>query len=126
VPTQAAPQQSAVINGANFGAAATAAAAVAKETEMVPVSKLTRRNYVAPEYPRAARRRNITGSVDVVFTVTTDGKVRSAEILRAEPEETFDDAALDAVTQWRFEPYIENGAAVEKRTAVRLAFDLQE
>jgi protein TonB len=93
---------------------------------MLPVSQLTRTNYVAPEYPRAAQRRNITGSVELTFTVTTDGRVRSAEVLRAEPAETFDKAALEAISQWRFEPYIENGVAVEKRTAVRLAFNLQE
>ena len=95
------------------------------EPEMVSISRLTRTNYVGPEYPRAARRRNITGSVDVQFTVTTDGRVRSMSILRADPNGTFDQAAMDAVEQWRFEPVVENGIAVEKRTAVRLAFDLQ-
>jgi TonB family protein len=95
------------------------------EPEVVPVGRLTRTNYVGPEYPRAARRRNVTGSVDIMFTVTTDGRVRSLEIVRSEPADTFDAAAMDAVEQWRFEPVIENGVAVEKRTAVRLAFDLQ-
>ena len=93
--------------------------------EMVPMSRLTRTNYVGPDFPRAARRRNISGSVDVTFTVTTDGKVRALTVLKSEPGDTFDQAALEAVEQWRFEPVIENGAAVEKRTAVRLAFALQ-
>ena len=35
------------------------------------------------------------------------------------------EAAMAAVEQWRFEPYIENGVAVEKRSAVRLAFNLE-
>lgn len=95
------------------------------EPELVPVSQLTRTNYVGPEYPRAARRRNQTGAVEVQFTVTTDGRVRNMSVLRSEPGDTFDQAAMDAVEQWRFEPVIENGMAVEKRTAVRLAFDLQ-
>ena len=95
------------------------------QPENVAVSELNRTNYVGPEYPRAARRRNITGVVEVQFTVTTDGRVRSMSILRSEPGDTFDQAAMDAVEQWRFEPVIENGVAVEKRTAVRLAFDLQ-
>jgi len=95
------------------------------EPEIVAVSKLTRTNYVGPEYPRGARRRNITGAVEVQFTVTTDGRVRSMSILNSEPGDTFDQAAMDAVEQWRFEPVIENGVAVEKRTAVRLSFDLQ-
>lgn len=92
---------------------------------MVPVSRLTRINYVGPEYPRAAQRRGVTGSVDVAFTVTTDGRVRALSVLTSDPAETFDQAAMDAVEQWRFEPVIENGVAVEKRSAVRLAFSLE-
>ena len=44
----------------------------------------------------------------------------------AQPESTFNEAAIEAVSQWQFEPVIENGAPVEKRTAVRMAFELQE
>jgi len=95
------------------------------EPEMVAVSRLTRTNYVAPKYPRAAHRRNVTGSVDITFTVTTDGRIRDMSVLNSEPGVTFDQAAMDAVEKWRFEPVIENGVAVEKRTAVRLAFTLQ-
>jgi len=91
----------------------------------VPISALTRTNYVAPVYPRGAQRRNVTGAVDIMFTVSTIGTVTDISVLSAEPEETFNQAAMDAVAEWRFEPVIENGVAVEKRSAVRLAFDLQ-
>jgi TonB family protein len=92
---------------------------------MVPISVLTRTNYVAPVYPRAALRRSLTGSVEVMFTVSTIGMVTDISVLRAEPEETFNQAAMDAVAEWQFQPVIENGVAVEKRSAVRLAFDLE-
>jgi len=95
------------------------------QPEQVPISQLTRTNYVGPEYPRAARRRNVTGSVDVSFTVTTDGRVRELTVLQSDPPGTFDESAIDAVRQWRFAPVIENGVAVEKRSAVRLGFALQ-
>ena len=91
----------------------------------IPISQLTRTNYVAPVYPRSAQRRNITGAVEVSFTVSTIGTVTEISILRAEPEDTFNQAAVNAVAKWRFQPVIENGVAVEKRSAVRLAFDLQ-
>ena len=94
------------------------------EPAAVPISQLTRINYVGPEYPRAARRRNVTGAVDIGFTVTTDGRVRAISVISSEPGETFDQAAMEAVEQWRFEPVIENGVAVEKRSAVRLSFSL--
>jgi TonB family protein len=96
-----------------------------QQVAMVPISQLTRINYVGPEYPRAARRRDVTGAVSVGFIVTTDGRVRSVSVISSEPGDTFDQAAMDAVEQWRFEPVIENGIAVEKRSAVRLAFNLQ-
>jgi protein TonB len=57
--------------------------------------------------------------------VSTIGTVTEISILRAEPEDTFNQAAMDAVAKWRFQPVIEHGVAVEKRSAVRLAFDLQ-
>jgi len=95
------------------------------EPEMVPISSLTRINYVAPKYPRSAQRRSITGSVDVGFTVTSNGKVTNVSVLASSPGKIFNDAAMEAVAAWRFEPAIENGQRIERKTAVRLAFALQ-
>ncbi|HET6630696.1 MAG TPA: TonB family protein [Woeseiaceae bacterium] len=113
---------------ANAGAGKTAgpaAAAANPEPEYVPISSLTRTNYVVPEYPRGAQRRNITGHVDISFTVTADGRVKNIGILDSEPGDEFDEAATEAVAQWRFEPPLENGVPVDRRVAVRLAFDLE-
>ncbi len=96
-----------------------------REPEMLPISRFERINYVAPEYPRSARRRNITGAVNLAFTITTDGRVRAVSVINSEPGETFEQAAIDAVEQWRFQPVVENGIAVEKKTAVRLSFSLE-
>lgn len=93
--------------------------------QYVPISSLTRTNYVEPDYPRAARRRNVTGHVDISFTVTAAGTVKNIGILSSEPGDEFDEAATDAVAQWRFEPPVENGVPVDRRVAVRLAFDLE-
>lgn len=91
----------------------------------VPISSLTRTNYVAPDYPRSAQRRNLSGSVDLMFTVSTIGTVKDVHVIKGEPEGVFDLAAIDAVSQWRFDPVIEDGVALEKRTAVRLSFNLE-
>jgi len=93
--------------------------------ELVRVSSLTRINYVAPKYPRSARRRNITGSVDISFVVQRSGIVSDVLVTYSTPGTVFNQAAMDAVAQWRFEPTIENGQPVEKRTAIRLAFNLK-
>ena len=93
--------------------------------ETVSISALERISYVAPRYPRAAQRRNTSGYVDLAFTVTTSGTVSDIEITQSEPGTLFDDAAVEAVEQWRFKPATENGQAVRKRVAVRMSFALQ-
>jgi len=89
------------------------------------VSSLNRIKYVAPKYPRSAQRRNLSGWVDIVFTVTTDGTVKDIDVRKAEPDETFINSAVKAVEKWEFEPVVENGAIVEKRAGVRMMFALE-
>ena len=91
----------------------------------VSVSSLSRTRYVAPKYPRTAQRRNLSGWVDVVFTVAMDGSVKDLEVRSADPEGVFDSAALRAVEKWEFEPVIEDGVLVEKRAGVRMMFALE-
>jgi TonB family protein len=91
----------------------------------VAASTLNRKKYVAPRYPRAAERRNISGWVDVLFTVTADGTVAEIEVVGSEPGDTFVDAATRAVEKWEFEPVVEDGQIVEKRAGVRMMFALE-
>jgi len=93
--------------------------------ENVAISALNRIDYVPPKYPRTAVRRNLNGSVDLKFTVAIDGSVYNVAVLDSTPGTVFDQAAIDAVSKWRFEPVIEGGIAVEKRTGVRMAFALE-
>ena len=90
-----------------------------------PVSSLNRIKYVAPKYPRGAERRNLSGWVDVVFVVTTDGSVKDISIRNSEPGDTFVNAATKAVERWEFEPVVENGALIEKLVGVRMMFALE-
>ena len=89
------------------------------------VSSLNRTKYVAPKYPRSAQRRNISGWVDVVFTVTTDGTVADVVVRNSEPGDTFTNAAVKAVEKWEFEPVVENGLVINKRAGVRMMFALE-
>lgn len=91
----------------------------------VPISALKRTNYVAPRYPRSALRRNITGWVDVSFKVNLTGNVIDVNVLDSTPRDVFNEAATEAVTQWRFEPSLDNGTPVEKLVTVRLMFNLE-
>lgn len=57
-----------------------------------------------PVYPPAARAAGIEGEVTVRYDVTATGRVANAVILAAEPLGVFEEAALAAVTSWRFRP----------------------
>ena len=91
----------------------------------VGISSLTRTRYVAPRYPRAAERRNLSGWVDIVFTVAQDGTTKDIEIRNSEPGQTFVNAATKAVEKWEFMPIFENGIVIEKRAGVRMMFAIE-
>jgi protein TonB len=89
------------------------------------VSSLNRVKYVAPKYPRAAQRRNLSGWVDIAFTVTFDGSVKDIDVPKSQPDKMFVESAIQAVEKWEFEPVLENGTIIEKRVAVRMLFALE-
>ncbi len=96
-----------------------------QQNRPVAASSLNRTKYVAPKYPRSAERRNLSGYVDVVFTVNVEGKVEDIEIRGSEPGDVFVNSAVKAVERWEFEPVIENGATVRKRAGVRMMFAIE-
>jgi TonB family protein len=91
----------------------------------VSASAMTRTRYVAPQFPLAARQRAIDGWVDLQFVVNTDGSVGELTIVGAQPVGIFEQAALDAVRNWRYQPVMRAGQAVSQRARVRLRFAMQ-
>jgi TonB family protein len=83
---------------------------------------LKRIKTVMPEMPEAARRKKLEGWVEVVFTVNEKGLVSEAQVRSSSPEEVFDDAAVKAVKQWRFEPATKDGKPIATRSMIRLKF----
>jgi TonB family protein len=80
--------------------------------------------HVAAEYPKDAARKGIEGSVDVSFTVTSQGKVTDVLVLDAEPSEIFNRSAVAAVRRWKYDPKTINGVPVESHLQLRLQFKL--
>jgi len=62
---------------------------------------------VDPFYPEIARQARIEGLVIIEAETDTSGRVRNARVLRSIP--LLDQAALDAVRQWIYEPMVING-----------------
>jgi periplasmic protein TonB len=96
-----------------------------EQNVLLAISDLKRVKYVAPKYPRAAERRNLSGWVDVVFTVRSDGTTGDIEVRDSDPGDIFVSAALRAVEKWEFEPIRENGQVVERQAGVRMMFALE-
>src|SRR5438132_6955404 len=66
----------------------------------------------APEYPPIARSRGWQGVVLVRVTVEADGTVAEAALERSSGWPVLDEAAVAAARAWRYEPKVEDGAAV--------------
>lgn len=111
---------------AEIAALRSARQAAARKAEVLPESSMQRTRVVAPTYPQRAIEKNIEGWVDIEFTIATDGTTREAVVKAAQPEGTFDRAALNAIERWRYEPRLVNGAAVETRVLARVRFQLKD
>lgn len=75
-----------------------------------------------PRMPEAASAAGVQGVVIVEVVVDENGAVTQPRILRSIP--LLDDAALEAVREWRFEPTIVDGRAVPVRMTLTVQFSL--
>ena len=78
---------------------------------------------VQPVYPAAARAAHVAGVVVIEATVARDGHVENARVLRGNP--LLNDAALEAVKQWRYSPLMLNGQPTPFILTVTVTFALQ-
>lgn len=97
----------------------------AAASRVVQAATLKRTREVPAAYPRDAERDGTQGWVDVDFTIAADGSTQGLVVRDAQPKGMFDDAALEALRKWRFEPVLRNGAPVEQRATLRMKFVLE-
>ena len=102
----------------------TAGAAIREAATVLPESAMKKIAHTSPVYPARAAARGTEGWVDIQFTVAADGTTRDATVVDASPAGVFDDAVLDAVRRWRYQPQVVSGAAVDQRVKLRLRFEL--
>jgi protein TonB len=77
---------------------------------------------VTPNYPPLAKQARIQGSVVLQATIGKDGSIQNLHVQSGHPMLT--QAAIDAVRQWKYKPYLLNGEAVEVETTVQVNFTL--
>lgn len=79
-----------------------------------------------PVYPLEARRNRWQGTVLLAVTVSPEGHPIAVDVARSSGHLVLDEAAADAVRQWRFVSARRNGVAVEDRVAVPITFRLRD
>ncbi|MFZ0771983.1 MAG: energy transducer TonB [Candidatus Sulfotelmatobacter sp.] len=77
---------------------------------------------VQPEYPEAARKERIEGTVVLKTMIDSNGYVEDVSAISGHP--MLVSAAVDAVKRWKYKPYLLNGQPVRVETVVSVAFQL--
>jgi len=77
---------------------------------------------ISPDYPAQARQLRIEGTVQLEATIAKDGSVKDLKVVTGHP--ILARAAVDAVKQWKYKPYLLNGVAVEIDTQIAVNFKL--
>ena len=77
-------------------------------------------NKVEPVYPRIAVISGVQGEVKLHAIIARNGTIQSLNAVSGHP--LLVRAAMDAVGQWRYRPYILNGEVVEVETFITVTF----
>jgi protein TonB len=77
---------------------------------------------VPPQYPPEAGRARVEGTVVLTAVIGTDGSVKDVRVESGLP--MLAQAAIDAVKQWRYKPYLVNGEPVEIDSRITINFTL--
>jgi periplasmic protein TonB len=77
---------------------------------------------VQPNYPPLARQARIQGTVLLQAEISKDGTIENLRLINGHP--MLAPAAIEAVKQWRYKPYMLNGEPVAVETQVQVNFTL--
>jgi periplasmic protein TonB len=78
---------------------------------------------VQPTYPQMAKIARVQGNVVLAAIIGKDGTIQNLHVVQTSSP-LLNQAAIDAVKQWRYKPYILNGEPVEVDTTVTVTFTL--
>ncbi len=81
--------------------------------------------HVEPRYPDGARAKGIVGKVVLRFTVNHEGHTEAIQVKQS-LDPSLDQAAIEAVREWRFEPAMKNGQVVSMSMEAEVNFNLYQ
>jgi periplasmic protein TonB len=79
-------------------------------------------NPVDPSYPMLAKQMKVQGAVVLQALIGSDGLIQDLRVLSGPG--ILASAAREAVKQWRFKPYLQNGQAVETEAKITVNFTI--
>jgi periplasmic protein TonB len=93
---------------------------VAKPLLVSHLSEANLLHRVQPTYPALARQARIQGAVELRAIISKTGTIENLVVVRGHP--MLATAAVEAVRQWRYRPYLLNGAPIEVETDITVNF----
>jgi protein TonB len=105
---------------ANVAAAPTTDAA--ERVRLSPNASLALVRPVNPSYPLLARQMKVQGSVLLQALISREGSIQDLQILSGPA--ILAAAAREAVKQWRFKPYLQDGQPVETQAKITVNFTI--
>ncbi len=106
-----------------------APASSAKTTEpstQLPSADAAGLNNKAPVYPMLSRKRKEQGTVWMLLLVSKDGLVTELKLKKTSGFDRLDQAALQAVKKWKFQPARKEGQPIDYWYELPLKFSLQQ
>lgn len=80
---------------------------------------------VPPVYPPQAKADRLSGKVTLDAVIGKDGSVENLKVVKSLREDC-DQNAIDAVRQWKFEPFLLNGQPIEVKTTINIIYWLKK
>lgn len=116
-------QPAQVLEGAAANSASGMESTTLKRVSVSPeVAQDLLTNKVMPTYPNLARQAHVQGMVVLDVDISKEGAIESLRTVSGHP--MLIPAAIDAVKQWRYKPYLLNGSPVPVQTQVTVSFNL--
>ncbi|MFZ0138032.1 MAG: energy transducer TonB [Candidatus Sulfotelmatobacter sp.] len=79
---------------------------------------------VQPEYPPDAKDQRVQGAVVLKVSIDKEGNVANVQLVNGHP--LLAPAAIEAVKQWKYKPFLLDGVPLEVETQVTVNFTLEE
>src|ERR1700732_4253018 len=109
-------------SGSGTSASTNAVVSVGDHVQLSPQTAQSVSVSVPPDYPLLARQMKVQGAVRLQALISREGTIQELQILSV--PSILAAAAREAVKQWHFKPYMQNGQPVETQARITVNFTI--